>query len=276
MHARTCRARGVDDRGDRVVLGLRRTGGQEVAVRPAAGRLAQRRGVLGVHEQQPVDLGQLGAQAPAGRPSRSRGTPRHPSRAGSTSRRRRRLTAARRAVRRCPAPRRPRTRRRRRPCLAAAARLVSRASGSRVGGMLFSGMSRIVVTPPAAAARVAVAKPSHSVRPGSLTWTWVSTRPGSRTTSPPSSTTSRPPTARSSGPTRSMPPGHDGDRHCLLPGVEHGAGGVQHQVGVGHLRTMSSGRTGTRVRKRPVASRIAASTAGPDDTVGGSPTPRRP
>ena len=32
--------------------------------------------------------------------------------------------------------------------------------------MLFSGMSTSVVTPPAAAARVAVAKPSHSVRPG--------------------------------------------------------------------------------------------------------------
>ncbi|MEN3301639.1 MAG: hypothetical protein V7633_3697 [Pseudonocardia sp.] len=30
-------------------------------------------------------------------------------------------------------------------------------------------MSRIVVTPPTAAARVALAKPSHSVRPGSLT-----------------------------------------------------------------------------------------------------------
>jgi len=28
------------------------------------------------------------------------------------------------------------------------------------------------------AARVAVAKPSHSVRPGSLTCTWLSTRPG--------------------------------------------------------------------------------------------------
>ena len=44
--------------------------------------------------------------------------------------------------------------------------------------MEFSGMSMMVVTPPAAAARVAEAKPSHSVRPGSLTWTWVSTRPG--------------------------------------------------------------------------------------------------
>ena len=49
--------------------------------------------------------------------------------------------------------------------------------------MLLSGMSTIVVTPPAAAARVALAKPSHSVRPGSLTWTWVSTSPGSSTSS---------------------------------------------------------------------------------------------
>ena len=44
-------------------------------------------------------------------------------------------------------------------------------------------MSTIVVTPPAAAARVAVAKPSHSVRPGSLTCTWLSTSPGSSTSS---------------------------------------------------------------------------------------------
>ena len=32
--------------------------------------------------------------------------------------------------------------------------------------MLLSGMSTSVVTPPAAAARVAVSKPSHAVRPG--------------------------------------------------------------------------------------------------------------
>ena len=44
-------------------------------------------------------------------------------------------------------------------------------------------MSTIVVTPPATAARVAEAKPSHSVRPGSLTCTWLSTRPGSSTSS---------------------------------------------------------------------------------------------
>ena len=68
-------------------------------------------------------------------------------------------------------------------CPWAASCLACRASTVVVGGMLLSGMSTIVVTPPAAAARVALAKPSHSVRPGSLTCTWVSTRPGSRTTS---------------------------------------------------------------------------------------------
>jgi len=39
------------------------------------------------------------------------------------------------------------------------------------------------VMPPAAAARVAVSNPSHSVRPGSLTWTCVSTIPGEITRS---------------------------------------------------------------------------------------------
>jgi hypothetical protein len=37
---------------------------------------------------------------------------------------------------------------------------------------------------------VAVSKPSHSVRPGSLMWTWVSTRPGISTSSSPSTTSS--------------------------------------------------------------------------------------
>ena len=47
-----------------------------------------------------------------------------------------------------------------------------------VAGMLLSGISISVVTPPAAAACVAVQNPSHSVRPGSLMCTCVSTRPG--------------------------------------------------------------------------------------------------
>ena len=67
---------------------------------------------------------------------------------------------------------------------AAAARLSASAATDTVGGSEFSGMSHIVVTPPAAAARVAVANPSHSVRPGSLTCTWVSTSPGSSARSP--------------------------------------------------------------------------------------------
>ncbi len=39
-------------------------------------------------------------------------------------------------------------------------------------------MSTSVVTPPSAAACVPVTNPSHSVRPGSLMCTWVSTTPG--------------------------------------------------------------------------------------------------
>ena len=46
-------------------------------------------------------------------------------------------------------------------------------------------MSTIVVTPPAIAARVAEAKPSQWVRPGSLTCTWLSTSPGSPAWLPP-------------------------------------------------------------------------------------------
>jgi hypothetical protein len=71
----------------------------------------------------------------------------------------------------------------------AALRLTSSAATSTVGGMLLSGMSTMVVTPPDAAALVAVSNPSHSVRPGSLTCTCESTRPGSSTSSVSSSTT---------------------------------------------------------------------------------------
>ena len=53
-----------------------------------------------------------------------------------------------------------------------------------VTGSELSGMSTSDVTPPAAAARVAVSKPSHSVRPGSFTCTWQSTSPGPITQSP--------------------------------------------------------------------------------------------
>ena len=87
------------------------------------------------------------------------------------------------------ARRRPRTRRRPRPARRPPRAWSSSAATVVVGGIEFSGMSTSVVTPPAAAARVAVAKPSHSVRPGSLTWTWVSTRPGSSTSSSSRSTT---------------------------------------------------------------------------------------
>ena len=89
---------------------------------------------------------------------------------------------------------------------AAAARLTASAAGSTVGGRLFSGMSTMVVTPPAAAAAVAVPKPSQSARPGSLTCTCVSTRPGSRTTSPASSTTRRAVRVAVSGSTAAIVP----------------------------------------------------------------------
>ena len=50
---------------------------------------------------------------------------------------------------------------------------------ARSGGMLLSGMSMIVVTPPAAAALVALTRsPPTRCGPGSLTCTWASTRPG--------------------------------------------------------------------------------------------------
>ena len=65
----------------------------------------------------------------------------------------------------------------------AACRFTCNASTVVVGGMELRGMSTIAVTPPATAARVALAKPSHSVRPGSLTCTWLSTRPGRSTSS---------------------------------------------------------------------------------------------
>src|SRR6266550_2609025 len=63
------------------------------------------------------------------------------------------------------------------------------ASSSTVGGSELSGMSASVVTPPAAAPRVAARQPSHSSRPGSLTWTCASTTPGN-TCSPRASTSS--------------------------------------------------------------------------------------
>ena len=41
-------------------------------------------------------------------------------------------------------------------------------------------------------------------------------------------------------------------------------------------RVRSCGRTGTRLTSRPVAARMAATIAGPDEIVGGSPTPFKP
>ena len=57
-------------------------------------------------------------------------------------------------------------------------RFRSKLAPSIVGGWALSGMSKIVVVPPAAAAREPVANPSQSVRPGSLKWTCESITPG--------------------------------------------------------------------------------------------------
>ncbi len=63
-------------------------------------------------------------------------------------------------------------------------------------------------------------------------------------------------------------------------GGQHCTGSVQHEVGLrrrGHaVPVRCSGRIGTRVRNWPLAARTAARTAGPEEMVGGSPTPRRP
>ena len=47
-------------------------------------------------------------------------------------------------------------------------------------------------------------------------------------------------------------------------------------MAIRHRYTMSRGRTGTRTHGAPVAARIAATTAGVDEIVGGSPTPFAP
>ena len=65
-------------------------------------------------------------------------------------------------------------------------------------------MSTSVVIPPAAAAAVAVANPSQWVRPGSSTWTWLSTRPGSSTSSSARSTTVAPAGTGASTPATSV------------------------------------------------------------------------
>ncbi len=67
-------------------------------------------------------------------------------------------------------------------------------------------MSTIAVTPPTAAAAVADAKPSQSVRPGSLTWTCVSTTPGMSTASSGSVSSTLLAQSASSGPTAAMTP----------------------------------------------------------------------
>ena len=108
--------------------------------------------------------------------------------------------------------------------------------------MLLSGMSTMVVTPPAAAARVAVAKPSHSVRPGSLTCTWVSTRPGSSTSSSARSTVSAPSQPRLERLDRDHDPVADGDAAGHLTGPGDHPAAAEDQVEVGHAQLTALAR----------------------------------
>jgi hypothetical protein len=167
--------------GRRARLEVRR-----IAARVSGGRRAVRR-QLGVDEQRLAALGQdrqRGAQLGlAGRRKssmpewqRKAFTPRAPA------------SSSRPSSPTLPGTRPPQNAQSIRPWPAATSRLRRSASRVVVTGLLLSGMSTSVVTPPAAAARVALSKPSQSVRPGSLTWTWLSTSPGSSTASPRSST----------------------------------------------------------------------------------------
>jgi hypothetical protein len=84
--------------------------------------------------------------------------------------------------------------------------LVERREAAEVAGDRPAPETTRVVIPPAAAALVAVPKPSHSVLPGSQTCTCESTSPGSNTTSGPSSTARRPQTRLASGSTAAIRP----------------------------------------------------------------------
>lgn len=63
--------------------------------------------------------------------------------------------------------------------------------------------------------------------------------------------------------------GHRPRRAVLTRGADGSASWAQVPV-------MCSGRTGTWFSASPVAARIAATMAGPEEIVGGSPTPRTP
>ncbi len=116
----------------------------------------------------------------------------------------------------------------------AAARLAWSAATVVVAGMLLSGMSRSVVTPPAAAARVALGKPSQSARPGSLTCTWVSTSPGKITASPASTTRAPSGTVVERGDRDDATAGNV-DRRVANAGRNGDAAPADHQARSGHV-----------------------------------------
>jgi hypothetical protein len=96
-----------------------------------------------------------------------------------------------------------------------AARLRSKSAAAIVHGAELSGMSKNSAPPPAASARLPVAAPSHSVRPGSLKCTWTSMTAGSAT-SPVALIVVRP---SSSGPMSTMVPPSIAMSACCVPSV---------------------------------------------------------
>ena len=99
--------------------------------------------------------------------------------------------------------------------------------------MLLSGMSTMVVTPPAAAALVADVKPSQSVRPGSLTCTWASTTPGISTSSSARLDELGTPEVRVERLDRDDPAVLDPDQTADLAGRGHDAARADDQVQLG-------------------------------------------
>src|SRR5579863_56932 len=122
--------------------------------------------------------------------------------------------------------------------------------------MLLSGMSTSVVTPPAAAASVAVSNPSHSVRPGSLMCTWVSTSPGRSTSPSARRTIERALSSVSNGATTAMRPSRTPITHATSrsPTTARGATNAVSKLSV----TTSSKPLDKRRHRQPGLARVGS------------------
>ena len=176
-------AGGVDDQGDRALLGL--LAGGRPGTRHTAGPCGRRRRVdrlarpRRARSRAPPNRSRLRASRPRARRRRGGGNSSTPESSRKHLKPKTPASCSGRRSARLPGTAPPQKPTSTKAWPAGAPPAWPRSAATVVvGGMLLSGMSTIVVTPPAAAARVALAKPSHSVRPGSLTCTWVSTRPG--------------------------------------------------------------------------------------------------